>query len=134
MKIEDILVKTASKNEIIKLINIPLEKDQEIYFDNIAVYQDLYDIDPDCCFSQINQHLINGKIIPVLEIECRIKKRTPDGYTLRMDGPDFIAIVPLEDFLNIAEDVKLIDYIRYNYNPRIMRNQDELMKYINFIN
>lgn len=134
MKIEEIIVKTASKDEIIKLINIQLEEDQEIYFNKIAVYRDLYDIDPDCCFSQINQHHIKGKIIPVLEIECRIKKRTPDGYTIRMDGPDFIAVVPLEEFFKIAEDVKLIDFIRYNYNPRIQRNQVELMKYINFLN
>jgi hypothetical protein len=51
-----------------------------------------------------------------------------------MDGPDFIAVVPLEEFFKIAEDVKLIDFIRYNYNPRIQRNQVELMKYINFLN
>jgi len=60
-----------------------------------------------------------------------IERSIPDGsYTMRMDKPDFVKTMLLADYVGMAKEVKLIDFIRYNYNPRIMGNQTLLMKYI----
>jgi len=36
----------------------------------------------------------------------------------------------LTDYLEMSKEVKLTDFIRFNYNPQIMGNQTLLMKYI----
>ena len=128
--IEEIIVKTVDAKKLIDFLAIKLNDGEELYIDKFAIFEDRFGIDTDCCFWEIESKHIDNKIQPVIEVECRIKKRTPNGYTIRMDKPDFTKLVPLKDYFDISNEVKLIDFIRYNYNPRIVGNQILLMKYI----
>jgi hypothetical protein len=40
-----------------------------------------------------------------------------------MDKADFVASISLQDYLSMATEVNLTDFIRFNYNPRIENNQ-----------
>lgn len=131
MKIGNIVVKTVNKEKLIDFLAIPLNPNEELVIDTFAVYEQKFGIDTDCCFWEIHQGYFNNKIQPVIDIECRIKRhKGGNSYTIRMDKADFFKTISLEDYLSLAEEVKLIDFIRYNYNPRIKGNQKLLMKYI----
>ena len=134
MKIENVTVKTVEIEKLTKFLAIKLNEYEQLYISSFAVFEDKFGIDTDCCFWEIQNQHFNDEIQPVIEIECRIKKRTKDGYSIRMDKPDFVKTISLKDYFNISKEVKLIDFIRYNYNPRIKGNQQLLMKYINNTN
>ena len=131
INIEDITVKTVDTKKLIEFLAIELNNDEELYIDRFAIFEDKFGIDTDCCFWEIEAKHIDNKIQPVIEVECRIKKIKPDGgYSMRMDKADFTKAIPLKDYFDISNEVRLIDFIRYNYNPRIEGNQRLLMKYI----
>lgn len=131
MKIEDIVVKTIDNKDLIKFLSIELNKNEKLNIDAFAVFENKFGINISCGFWDIENAHLDSKIQPVINIECRIEKHKPDGsFTLRMDKPDFVKTITLDDYFKIATEVKLIDFIRYNYNPRIQGNQKLLMKYI----
>ena len=134
MKIEDVIVKTVETQELIEFLAIKLNENEQLRIGRFAVFEDKFAIDTDCCFGKIQNQHFNDEIQPVIEIECRIKKRTKDGCSIRMDKPDFVKTISLKDYFKLSKEVALIDFIRYNYNPRIERNQRLLMKYINNTN
>lgn len=130
MKIQDLEVKTVDKEKLIEFMKIELGENEELSVDNFAIFEELFGLDIDCCFWQIEHAHFEGKIQPVVEVTCRIKKMKEGGYSIRMDRPDFVKIIPLSDLFNMATTVKLTDFIRFNYNPRISANQNLLMKHI----
>lgn len=131
MKIQDIKVKTVSIENLEKFLAIELPENQKLIIDKFAVFEDKFVIDIDCCFWQLQNSHFNNKIQTVIDIECRIKKFKEDGsYSIRMDRADFVKTISLEDYISISEEVNLIDFIRFNYNPRISGNQSLLMEYI----
>jgi len=131
MNIQSIKVKTVDTEKLIDFLAISLNENEKLSIDNFAIFEDKFQIDTDCCFSQIQNFHINNKIFPMIEIECRIKKyNSKGGYSIRMDGPDFIKGISLEKYLELATEVDLVDFIRFDYNPRIQDNQKLLMKYI----
>lgn len=131
MNIKDILVRKVDKEVLITFLNIQLKENEKLHVENFCIFENLFVINIDCCFSEIKNQHINDNIIQVIEIECRIKKYTKEGsYTIRMDKPDFVKVISLSDYLSISSEVKLIDFIRFNYNPRIINNQKLLMKHI----
>jgi hypothetical protein len=131
MKIQDIKVKTVETKKLIEFLNVKLNEDETLHIDRFAIYDKLFEIDTDCCFGELTTQHFNDEIQPVIEIACRIKKRTETGYTIRTDKPDFYKIISVKDYENMATEVMLVDFIRFNYNPRIESNQRLLMKHIN---
>jgi hypothetical protein len=131
-KIEEISIKTVDQNKLIDFLAITLNDNEELYIDKFAIYEDKWCVDTDCIFWPIQKKHIDGKIQSVLDIDCRIKKLTAErGWTLLIDMPDFVKSILLDDFIKISNEVKFIDFIRYNYNFRIRVNQSLFMKYIN---
>jgi hypothetical protein len=122
MKIQDIKLKTVETKK--------LNENETLHIDKFAIYERLFEIDTDCCFAELETQHFNDEIQPVIEIACRIKKRTPTGYTIRMDKADFYKTISVKDYENMATEVMLVDFIRFNYNPRIESNQRLLMKHI----
>lgn len=132
MEIQDIKVKTVKTDKLIEFLGIQLNEKEKLDIETLAVFETKFAIDTDCCFSEINNQHFDSKIQPVIDFGCRIKRFNPDGSsTIRMDKVDFVKTISLEDYFKIATEVKLIDFIRFNYNPRIQQNQSLLMKYIN---
>jgi hypothetical protein len=131
IKLEDIILRTVEKDKLYNLLDIILPENQKLHIDAFAVYKDVYVVDADCCFWDIPKQHFAGKIQPVLVIECRIKKYDSEGrYSIRMDKFDFIKIVQLSDYLSISQEIKMTDFIRFNYNPRIEGNQRLFLEYI----
>jgi hypothetical protein len=130
--IKDITVKTVEIEDLVKYLNIPMEDNCELVIDSFCIYEDRFEINKDCCFSMLNDSHHNNEIQKVIDIACRIKKYDGNGsFKIRMDKPDFVKTISLKEYVSMAKDVKLTDFIRYNYNPRITQNQGLLMKYIN---
>lgn len=130
MKIQDIKLKTVETEKLIEFLNIELNENETLHIDKFAIFENLFEIDTDCCFAELGTQHIDNEIQTVIEIACRIKKRTPTGYTIRMDRADFYKIISLKDYEKMATEVMLVDFIRFNYNPRIESNQRLLMKHI----
>lgn len=132
MKIENIKVRTVDVEKLIDLLAIELPENEKLSIDKFAVYKNNFAIDIDCCFWEINNAHFKNEIQPVIDIDCRIKTYKPDGsYKIRMDQPDFTKTISLKEFLELSTEVNLIDFIRYNYNPRFQGNQNLLMEHIN---
>ena len=132
MKIQDIKVRTVSAEKLEKFLAIELPENQKLSIDKFAVFEDKYAIDIDSRFWEIHNRYSKNKIQTSIDVECRIMKYKEDGsFSIRMDKPDFIVAITLEDYVSISEEINLIDFIRFNYNPRIQENQSLLMKYIN---
>ena len=120
-----------STEKLEQFLAVELGENQKLSTDSFAVFEDKFGIDTDCCFWELNKGHFNGKIQTVIDVECRIKNYKPDGsYSIRMDRADFVKTISLEDFLSVSEEVNLVDFIRFNYNPRISGNQNLLMKHI----
>ena len=131
MKIQDIKVKVIDIEKLKAFLNVELEENQKLSIDKFAIFLYQFWIDTDCCFWEIHSGHFNNKIQPVIDIECRFKTYKPDGsYSIRIDKADFVKTISLEDSLSMATEENLIDFIRFNYNPRISGNQNLLMKYI----
>jgi hypothetical protein len=131
MKIEKIKVRVVDNQKLEDYLRISLPKNQKLHLDSFAVFEDQFCIDPDCCFWEIENEHINDKIQPVIKIYCRIQKYKSDGSSsLRMDDYDFIKTISLDDYVKLSKEVKLIDFIRFNYNPRIISNQKLFIKHI----
>jgi hypothetical protein len=131
IKLEDITLRTVEKDKLYNFLDIILPENQKLHIDTFAVYKDVCAVDTDCCFWDIHEQHFDGKIQPVLMIECRIKKYDSEGrYSIRMDKSDFIKTVPLSDYLSISQEIKMTDFIRFNYNPRIESNQRLFLKHI----
>lgn len=130
MKIQDIKLKTVENEKLIEFLNVKLKENETLHIDKFAIYENLFEIDTDCCFAELQTQHVNDEIQPVIEIACRIKKRTPTGYTIRMDKADFYKIISVNDYEKMATEIMLVDFIRFNYNPRIESNQRLLMKHI----
>lgn len=131
MKIDEIIVKTVNEQRLIDFLKIQLQENEFLVVDNFCIYEDKFGIDIDSCSWELNQEHFENEIQTVIKVECRIKTKTPTGSIIRTDKPDFIKTISLKDYVSISTEVKLIDFIRYNYNPRIISNQQLLMKYIN---
>lgn len=131
MKIENIMVKTVELEILEKYFDFNLNENERISIDSFCIYKAHLEIDSDCCFCELIPKLHDGRIQFGIDIPCRIKKYNDEGgYSIRMDKPDFYVTIGLEDYLKRSKEVKLIDFIRYNYNPRIISNQNLLMKHI----
>lgn len=131
MNIQDIKVKTVDTEKLIDFLAIILSENEKLNIDTFAIFEDKFQISPDCVFSEIQNFHLNNKVQPVIEISCRIRIYKPDGsYSIRMDQPDFVKIISVKSYLRLATEVNLVDFIRFNYNPRITSNQNLLMKYI----
>lgn len=131
MKIENIKIHTIDTDKLIEFLGIELKQNEKLSIDNFGVFEDKFGIDTDCVFWRINNAYIDNIAQPSVDIECRIRTYAKDGsYTIRMDKADFVKTITLESYLSIAVEVQLIEFIRYNYNPRISSNQKLLMQYI----
>ena len=134
MKLEHITVQHVNTEKLIEHLNIELKENESLVIEKFAVWSDKYGIDTDCCFWEIVDKHIENVVVKCIDLECRIKKFDGDGsYRLRMDKADFVKTITLNDYLELAVDVQLVDFIRLDYNPRISTNQRLLMKYINAI-
>ncbi len=132
MNIQDIKVKTVSVEKLIEFLAISLNQNEKLSIDKFAIFEDKFQIDIDCCFSLLIPVHFENKIQPMIDIPCRIKSYNSEGgYSIRTDRPDFIKSIKMEDYLKLATEVNLVDFIRLDYNPRITSNQKLLMKYIN---
>ena len=131
MTIQDITVQVVNIEKLIAHLDIPLPENQKICIDQFAIYEDKFDIDIDSNFCDINVHISEKQICRCVEIPIRLKTYNEKGsYSIRMDRADFIKVLPLSEVLALAHEQKLTNFIRFNYNPRIISNQKLLMKQI----
>ena len=129
MKIENITVQHVKKEKLIDYLNIQLKENESLVIENFAVWSDKFGIDIYCCFWNLVSKHIDNEFVMCIDIECRIKKHDENGSaTIRMDRADFVKTITLSEYLSIAEDVQLIEFIRYH--SRITQNQKLLMEYI----
>lgn len=128
LKLKDMLVQVVDEKKLVEFLAVELPKNQELYLHSFAVWNNHFEVTPDVCFSEIYCHHFNGEIQPVLEIECQIKKWNEERTSYSVGGVDFIKVMALKDYLALSVEKKLTDYIRYNYNPRIMSNQRLFVK------
>lgn len=132
MKIDSIKVNVVSEKDLVNFLNVKLKHKEELSVEYFALWEDKYCITPDCTFWEVTDRWYNNKSNKVIDIECRVKKYNNEGgYSIRMDKSDFVCTITLKDYLALAKEVDLIEFIRYNYNPRIQANQKLLMEYIN---
>lgn len=131
MKIQDIKIQTVTTEVLKDFLNIKLEPKQELQVFPFAVWKDKYALDTDCIFWELQQEHVKETVETVLRVECIIKYLKDDGsYTVKSFKPDFIKTILLSDYLKLSKEIKLVDFIRFNYNPRIMSNQKLFMSYI----
>lgn len=131
MKIQDIKVKTVEVEKLIDFLGIQLLENEKLDIYKFALFEDKFQIDTDCCFSEIEHFHFENKVEACVQISCRVKTFKADGsFKIRMNRPDFIKIISVESYNSLATEVNLVDFIRFNYNPRITGNQQLLMKYI----
>ena len=132
MNIKNVKIQVVETEKLIDFLAIPLKENEKLSIDTFGVFENKFEINTDCCFGEIHQAFFNDKIQDVIDLECRIKKYDAKGsYSIRMDRADFIKTISLEDYLKLSKEVLLVDFIRLDYNPRIISNQKLLMKYIN---
>lgn len=131
MKIENVIIKTVETEKLIDYLKIELKENEKLHIDKFGVWEDRFAIDSDCCFWELSNKHIENDVVAVIDVECRIKKFNKEGsYSMRMDKPDFSKTITLEEYLSISKEIHLIEFIRFNYNPRIQGNQKLLMQYI----
>lgn len=132
MNIHSIKVKVVTDKNLINFLKVKLNKNEELSIDSFALWEDKYCVTKDCTFWEVTDRWYNDKSNKVIDVECRIKKyNETGGYSIRMDKADFICSITLKDYLSISTEMLLVDFIRFNYNPRIIDNQKLLMEYIN---
>ncbi len=132
MDIKDVIVRKIDSKKLLSFLNIELEENQELEVSSFALYKDKIELTPDCCFGYLPKKHFKGKIQTVVDVACHIVKINKDkGIRSYPMNPSFYKAVAFDDLKLLSEKVKLIDFIRYNYNPRIIQNQNLLMKHIN---
>ena len=136
MELSQIMVDHVKPEKLSTYLSIDLPENQELTICNFAVMDSHFIIETDACFSEIGYpYHYEGKIQPVIEIVCFISHWNPDRtQCTNCINPDFIKIIPLEDYLQLSEKKKLIEFVRWDYNGRIKQNQklliEELNKYL----
>jgi UTP:GlnB (protein PII) uridylyltransferase len=128
MNIENIMVYEVSQKRLLKKCKITLADNEELIVNQIAIYKDEYIIDTDCCFHDTTNEVIKTEIKKTALIGFRIARHHKNGYTLR-GAPEFYQRFFIEDLIKISKEVPLIEFIRYNYNPRIIANQKNFLSY-----
>ncbi|MFB9055037.1 hypothetical protein ACFFVB_18295 [Formosa undariae] len=132
MGLENKVIQTVKNDKLIDFLNIKLNQNEQLMINSFAVLYGEWLIDPDSCFWPVCTRYENNEFIKYIDIECRIKKQNPDGsFRFRIDRADFIHSIKLTDYIYLSEQMMLTDYLRYNYNPRIIRNQNLLIEAIN---
>lgn len=131
MGIEKIVVRRVCVEKLIAFFDVQLQENERLYFDDVAVWNDTFWISTDCTFSSVVDRHYDSKIHKVIDVECRVNKYKEDGsYSMRMDKPDFVKAISLEDFKSVSDEWFLKDFIRFNYNSRIISNQKLFMEYV----
>lgn len=131
MKIEDVKVFQLDKDKLTEKIKINSLKEQdELRIESIAIFSHHFDIDTDCCFSRLNNQLIDSEIKTVINIPCRVVTKNENGGMSFSAMPNFYITLTIAEFKEVANEVFLTDFIRFNYNPRIKKNQEMLLEYI----
>lgn len=131
MDIEDEMVMEVDKEKLKALLDVKVTEWQELDCRTFAIWEDKICVDPDCVFWDTEKKLISGKVLTVVEVACRFIEIDPQTKSKSFNTvPDFSADVEVETLKGISKEVRLVDFIRFNYNPRIMGNQKLLMKHI----
>ena len=131
MKFENITLKTVTEEKLIEFFAVELPEHEALHIPKLAIYEDKFWLDVDCCFNYLETHHVDGKLTKVIEFDCRIRKYNDQGgYSIRMDQADFVKQISLDDYLKLAHDVKFTEFVRFNYNPRIVDNQSMFMKHL----
>jgi hypothetical protein len=132
MKFENITLKTVPTEKLIAFFAVELPENEALDIPKLAIYEDKFWLDVDCCFNYLETHFVAlGKFVKMIEFDCRIKKfNDQGGYSIRTDQADFVKQISLDDYLKLAHDVKFTEFVRFNYNPRIVDNQSMFMKHL----
>jgi hypothetical protein len=139
MKITDVKVRVLNLDKLINESGYKIP-DCQLLLPNVALYENLFLIDTDACFSLIEKYIVNQDggfyFTQAIELNCRIEKigsTDSNGVTKSSisSKDDFNWILLIEDIEEFLIEKPLVDFIRYNYNPRIISNQNLLMEYIN---
>ena len=132
MKLEEIKIRVIDTEKLKELFNINVPSNKRLNIKKECVYEDTFMIDTDCIFSEVNQFYHKGIIKKCLLFECSFDTKTDTGWNLSTIR--FGKFMTLKEFLIHSELMPLKDFIRYNYNPRIIGNQKLLISYINDLN
>jgi hypothetical protein len=130
MNIESISVKKVERDILKESLKIPVTDNSLLEIRNFCVYEDAFCIDNDCVFWEIENKYFEGKVQKVISIPCWLHIVDSNGFQSTHYYSDFSADISLEAYLKMAERINLTDFIRYNYNPRIISNQRLLLKFI----
>lgn len=128
-KIEDIKVRFIKSEQLEKILGIEVPINHRLNISKECVFEDAFMINTDCNFSNINTWHHNEEIQKCLIFDCSFDAKTETGYKIGVNR--FGKMISLTQFLLLASEMPLIEFIRFNYNPRIIGNQNLLMEHIN---
>lgn len=130
MNFEDIQVRVVDTEKLIELFGISVPENQRLKIQKECVFEDHFMICTDCMFSEIKQYHHKGKIQKCLLFECSFDTKTSENGW-KIGTTRFGKFMTYDEFLANSKLMPITDFIRHNYNPRIIENQNLLLEYIN---
>ena len=128
--LEQIKVRVINTEKLKELFAIEVPNNQRLKIKKECLYENAFMICTDCLFSEVQQYYHKGKIQKCLLFECSFDTQTSqNGWS--SGTTRFGKFMTLTEFLTHSELIPLTEFIRYNYNPRIIGNQNLLLEYIN---
>lgn len=128
--LEEIKVRFIKTEKLEEMFGIEVPNNQRLKITKECLYADAFMINSDCMFSDVKQYYHKGTIQKCLLFDCSFDTRTSEnGWSI--GTTTFGKFMTLNEFLLNSELMPITEFIRYNYNPRIIGNQKLLLEYIN---
>lgn len=128
--LEEIKVRVVNTEKLKELFAIEVPNNKRLNIKKECLYADAFMVNTDCLFSEVQQYYHKGNIQKCLLLECSFDTKTSEtGWSI--GTTIFGKLMTLNEFLTYSELIPITEFIRYNYNPRIIGNQNLLLEYIN---
>lgn len=128
--LEEIQVRVIDTEKLKTIFRIEVPNNKRLCIKKECLYADAFMIDTDCIFSEVNEYYHKYHIQKCLLFECSFDTKLADNGW-RIGTTRFGTVMTLNEFLMNSTLIPITEFIRYNYNPRIINNQKLLLEYIN---
>ncbi len=128
--LEHIKVRVPNIEKLKELFAIQVPDNQRLNIRKECLYADAFLINTDCMFSEVTKFYHKNNIQKCIILECSFDTKNSDD-AWQIGTTRFGHIITFNEFLVHSELVPITEFIRYNYNPRIISNQNLLLEYIN---
>jgi len=128
--LENVKVRVIDTEKLKEIFAINVPDNQRLVIRRECVFADCFMIKTDCQFSEIQLYHHKENIQKCLLFECSFDTKTSEnGWGIGTTR--FGKFMTFNDFLHYSKLIPITEFIRYNYNPRIIGNQNLLLEYIN---